>query len=327
MDVGAVVIDPAIGDEAGKSLARVAADVLVPYRRPVPAPEAPTRSVTTPVGFGIATAGFAAGFAAMGTTFQWSLNMIAPVTFCAAMVALGDHADRRRKARTARHPAIVWHRRYVVPAADIDAESWPLWERATAGEDRIKGAAVVRRDLIDSVQVTAVLPQRLWEIAERLALLSEARERQREILGDPVPDDPAIAATVGWQRRAQDLATTDVTRRVADLEALAELFAAADAAIGRERIVSELAGLNDLHADLLAGIGDAAAGARPEEQIAGDAADLIERAREAVRLANAAAATLALPGEDPPAAGPESETPHSKTQAAGEVGGQDSGGV
>jgi hypothetical protein len=322
MDVGTVVIDPAIGDEARQSLARLAADVLVPYRKPVPESETPRKSPTTPVGFGIATAGFAAGFAAVGTSFEWSLNMLAPVTFCAAMVAMGDHVDRRRKARTASHPAIVWHGRYVVPVADIDAESWPLWERAAAGHERIKGASVVQRDLIDSVQVTAVLPQRLWEIAERLSLLSEARERQREILGEPVPDDAAIAATLGWQRRAQDLATADVTRRVADLEALADLFAAADAAIGRERIVSELAELNDLHADLLARIGETAAGTEPEERIAGDVTDIIEQAREAVRRANEAAATLALPGEDPAGAVPESEA-----ETPGEVGGQDSAGV
>jgi len=336
MDVGAVVIDPAIGDEARQSLARLAADVLVPYRKPVPSPETPRRSPTTPVGFGVATAGFAAGFAAVGTSFEWSLNMIAPVTFCAAMVAMGDHIDRRRKARTASHPAIVWHGRYVVPAVDIDAESWPLWERATAGQERINGATVVRQDLIDSVQVTAVLPQRLWEIAERLALLSEARERQRVILGDPVPDDPAIVSTVGWQRRAQDLATRDVTRRVADLEGLADLFAAADAAIVKERIVSELAGLNDLHADLLARIGETAADATPEERIAGDVADLIEQAREAVSRANAAAATLALPGEDPAGTAVDSGAPgaaqsqaaaQSKAEAAGEVGGQDPAGV
>jgi hypothetical protein len=298
MDGSAVVIDPAIGDEAGQSLSGLAADVLVPYRKPVPVPEVPKKNVTTPVGFGIAVAGLAAGFAAAGTSFQWSLNMIAPVAFCAAMVAMGEHVDRRKKARTAGHPAIVWHGRYVVPAADIDTESRPLWERATSGQQRIRSATVVRQDLIDSVQVAAVLPQRLWEIAERLTLLSEARERQRDILGGQPADDPAIAATLGWQRRAQDLATADVARRVGDLEELADLFADADAAIGKERIASELAGLNALHADLLARVGETAADAEPAERIAGEVTDLIEQAREAVRRANAAAVTLAVPGED-----------------------------
>jgi hypothetical protein len=305
MDGGTVVIDPAIGDEARQSLTGLADDVLVPYRKPVPVPQTPKKSVTTPVGFGIAVAGFAAGFAAVGTSFQWSLNMIAPVAFCAAMVAMGDYADRRKKARTAGNPAIVWHGRYVVPAADIDEESWPLWERATAGEERVKSATVVRQDLVDSVQVAALLPQRLWEIAERLTLLSEARERQREILGEGPMDDPAIAATLGWQRRAQDLATADITRRVADLEALADLFAAADAAIGKERVASQLADLNALHADLLARVGETDADAEPAERIAGDVANLIEEAREAVRRANAAAVTLALPGEDPTGSRPE----------------------
>jgi hypothetical protein len=326
MDVGAVVIDPAIGDEARQSLAGLAADVLVPYREPVPVADTPRKSVTTPVGFGIAAAGFAGGFAAVGTSFQWSLNMIAPVTFCAAMVALGDHIDCRRKARMARHPAIAWHGRYVVPVADLDAESWPLWERAAAGQQRITGATVVRDDLVDSVQVAAVLPQRLWEIAERLALLSEARERQRDILGAVRPDDPAIAATLGWQRRAQDLATADITRRVADLEALGELFAAADAAIDRERIASELADLNDLHADLLARIGETAADAGTTERIAGGVADLIEQARAAVSRANAAAVALALPGEESPAGAAESPA-ESQAKAAGEVGGERSVGI
>jgi hypothetical protein len=323
MDVDAVVIDPAVGDEARRSLAGLAADVLVPYRQPVPVAETPKKSVTTPVGVGVAAAGFAGGFAAVGTSFQWSLNMIAPVTFCAAMVAMGDYADRRRKARAAGHPAIAWHGRYVVPVADIDSESWPLWERAAAGQERITGATVVRQDLIDSVQVAAVLPQRLWEIAERLALLSEARERQRDILGVVPADDPAIVATVGWQRRAQDLAAADITRRVTDLEALGDLFAAADAAIDRERIASELADLNDLHADLLARIGENATDAEPAGQIAGDVAEIIEQARAAVSRANAAAVALALPGEDPADSAPEA----SAKSESGEVGGQGSVGI
>ena len=305
---GTVVIDPAVGDEARLSLARLPADVLVPYRKPAPVPEKPTRNVTSPVGFGIATAGFATGFAALGTSFEWSLNMLAPITCCAAMVAAGEQVDRRRKARIATHPAITWHGRYVVPAADFDAESWPLWERAAAGENRITGATVVQQDLVDSVQVAAALPQRLWEIAERLALLSEARERQRAILGDVMPDDPAIAATVGWQRHAQELATADIARRVGDLEALADLLAAADAAIGKEAIASELADLNALHADLLARVGETDADAGPAERIAGEVAALIGQARDAVRRANAAAATLAVDGE-------------SETQATGQVGG------
>lgn len=316
VDGGAVVIDPAIGDEAKQSVARLPADVLVPYRKPVPVSRTAQRNVTTPVGFGIAVAGFAAGFAALGTSFQWSLNMIAPVALCAAMVAMGEHVDRRRKARTAGSPAIVWHGRYVVPGADFDAGSWPLWERATAGQERIKTATVVQRDLIDSVRLTALLPQRMWDIAERLALLSDARERQRAILRDGIPDDPAIAASVGWQRRAQDRARADIARRVADLEALADLVAAADAAVGRETVARELGGLNALHVELLARIGETDADAAATERIAGDVSAVIEQAREAARRLNAAAATLALPGQNPAATAAGSEA-----EARGQVGG------
>lgn len=303
MDSGAVVIDPAVGDEARQALARLPAAALVPYRKPAPVPATAAKNMTTPVGFGIAVAGFAAGFAALGTSFQWSLNMVTPIAFCATVVALGEHVDRRRKARMASHPAIVWHGRYVVPGADFDAESWSLWERATAGEERIATATVVQQDLIDSVRVTATLPQRLWEIAERLALLSDARERQREILRDGIPDDPAIAATVGWQRRAQDRAGADIARRVADLEALAGLVAAADAAIGKETVASELASLNALHADLLARIGETDSDAEAMERMTGDVSALIEQAREAVSRVNAAATALALPDEEPAGGG------------------------
>lgn len=317
VDGGAVVIDPAVGDEARQSIARLAADVLVPYRKPVPVPPSRTarKNVTTPVGFGIAVTGFAAGFAALGTSFQWSLNMTAPVAFCAAAVAMGEHVDRRRKARAASNPAIVWHGRYVVPGADFDAGSWPLWERATAGQERISTATVVQQDLIDSVQLTALLPQRMWDIAERLALLSDARERQRAILRDRIPDDPAIAATVGWQRRAQDRARSDIARRVADLEALADLVAAADAAVSKETVARELGSLNALHVDLLARIGETGADAAATERITGDVSAVIEQAREAVRRVNAAA-TLALAEQNPAGTGAGSEA-----EARGEVGG------
>ena len=320
-DGDAIVVDPGIAADAQRSLLQGPAEALVPYRGPVPVPQPPARNLATPVGGGIALAGWAAVIAVVGTGVQWSLNMTLPVTLCATFIAIAEYRDRKAALRRAQdNPAITCHRRYVRPAADIDAEYRGMWDRAAAAGKRIKAADVVEQQLVDSVQVEAVLPQRLWEIAERLARLSEARARHQEILRGGTPDDAGVAATVERQRRVQDLAAADVVRRVQALEALADLLDKASAATRTETIATELADLSAIHADLLAGVGETAADADFAERLAGDAATVIEQAHEAVRRASEAARILDLPdgapgekprspGSPPPDGGPLGGTP------------------
>jgi len=224
----AIVFDPEVGDDVRRALTGPAAEgLLIPYRGPVQVPTAAGRNMATPVGWGIGVSGLAAGLAVLGTSVQWTLNIIIPVSLCGAVVGTGEYVERRKTARRAKF-AIACHRRYVRPGTDIDAAFLPLWNRAAAAAEQIAAAEVVVADRIDSAQVTALLPHRLWEIAERLARLTEARDRQREILGGAAPDDPDLAATVAQQRAAQDLAAADAIRRVERLEEIAGLLAQAD---------------------------------------------------------------------------------------------------
>jgi hypothetical protein len=187
----------------------------------------------------------------------------------------------------------------VLPSTDIDHVHWKLWKRAVDARNRIACADVVNAGRIDSVQVAEVLPQRLWDIAERLARLAEVRARHQEILGDVPPDDPDVAPAVTRQRRAQELALADAVRRVKDLEKFADLVDAADQAARKESIVRELNELDETHAELLAGIGDTGLDADLTHRLADDATAVIDQARQAIEWANEAALTLALPGDQP----------------------------
>jgi len=190
-----------------------------------------------------------------------------------------------------RHAAVIYHRRYVVPRTDIDRQDWQVWTRATAAAARIARSEVARQGRIDLVYVAAV-PSRLWDIAERLARLADARASQQAILRKIAADDPDIAATVGRQRHAQELAARDVEKRALDLEVYADLVAKADAAVRKEAIVAELAGLNYKHLDLLAGTGETALDEDLTERMTQDAQLIIEQAKQAIQEVNEAGRSL-----------------------------------
>ena len=159
------------------------------------------------------------------------------------------------------------------------------------------------------MQIAEVLPQRLWDIAERLARLAEVRARHREILGDVPPDDPDVAPAVTRQRRAQELALADATRRVSDLETFADLVDAADLAARKESIVRELNALDDTHADSSPASATPTLDADLAHQLANDATAVIEQARQAIEQANEAALTLAPPGDERRASGEDADAP------------------
>jgi hypothetical protein len=294
VDNATVVVDPRLPRDVRDALVR-SSGKLVPYQGPVPAPTSPINgargcSFFAGIFFVVAIAGVGAGNPALAYT----MLMFAGAGIL--MTMLGRPSAREVGAA---HAPVTHHRRYVLPSTDIDAEHWKLWKRAVDARNRIASADVVSAGRIDSVQVTEVLPQRLWDIAERLARLAEVRAQHRKILGDVPPDDPDVAPAVAPQLRAQELALADASRRVSDLEKFADLLDAADLAGRKESIVRELNALDDKHADLLAGIGDTALDADLAHQLAHDAVAVIEQARRAIEQANEAALTLALPDDEP----------------------------
>jgi hypothetical protein len=291
IDSAAVVIDPGLPDDMREALA-ARTGRLVPYQGPVPPPEGPPSSVGCFAFLAGLFFTLAALAVAHGGGGDYTLFAIGGLS---AMLAL--LARPRARDVAAAHAPVTQHRRYVLPSSDIDAEHWQLWKKAVDARNRIVRAQVVSAGQIDSVQVTEVLPQRLWDIADRLARLSQVRARHQEILGQVPPDDPDIAPALARQRRAQDVAAADVARRVHDLESFADLVDAADLATRKESIMRELSALDDTHADLLAGVGDSAADADLSQRLADDVTAVIDQAREAVKQANDAALTLALPDD------------------------------
>jgi hypothetical protein len=319
VDKATVVIDPSLPWDVREALVR-AGGRLVPYRGPVPAPALPANgargcSFFAGIFFVVAIAGVGAGNPALAYT----MLMFAGAGILMTMLG----RPSAREVRTA-HAPVTHHRRYVLPSTDIDADHWRLWKRAVDARNRIAGADVVNAGRIDSVQVAEVLPQRLWDIAERLARLAELRARHQEILGDVPPDDPDVAPAVSRQRRAQDLALADAARRVSDLEKFADLVDAADKAARKESIVRELNELDDTHAELLAGIGDTVPDTDVAHRLADDATAVIEQARHAINQANEAALTLALPA-DQPGHEPDSEPGDDPGEDRGDNPGNDQG--
>ena len=202
---------------------------------------------------------------------------------------------RRRERYELDNAAVLYHRRYVCPPRDLDALARQAWQRAVFAAERIGRADVVRQQLIDSVRVTTVLPYHLWDIAERLARLSALRAEHKTILDGVPDDDPDVAVVLDPQRRAHELATDDVERRVRDLEVFASCVADADAAVRREEAVRRLADLNDVHRDLLARVGSLNGSLGSDLPRPHDVQAVIDQATKAIRAANEAGHSLALP--------------------------------
>ena len=193
------------------------------------------------------------------------------------------------------HAVTAYHRRYVAPSQDMDAEARAVWTRAVDAVRRLRQSQVVRLGLVDSVQVMTVLPYHLWEVAERLARLSALRAEHQAILRGLDPNDPDVTAPLPPQRRARELASEDIERRVRQLEVFADLVGQADAARRREQAVRRLASLNDSHQELLAHVGESPGDDAIAEQISLEVQTIIDHANETVRQANEAGRTLVVP--------------------------------
>jgi hypothetical protein len=219
---------------------------------------------------------------------------------CAVISALigfrdepGQQAPRRR--RGASRAAVTYHRRYVVPELDLHDAPLTRWRRARKAARSIQAAEAVRLGLIDTVEISAVLPYHLWDIAERLALMSVTERRVPVILQGMDPNDAEIQAVLGPQRRVHDLAVADVEQRIGRLEEFAALAAKADAACRRKRVIAELADLNPQYEELLVRLRE------PDNAltVTGHSGDELRAvaaaADDAVRRANEAGRALVLP--------------------------------
>lgn len=190
-----------------------------------------------------------------------------------------------------RHAPAYYHRRYVVPRTDMDKEARRIWGRAVAAANTISASEVVKLELVDSVQVSAAMPQRLWDVAEGLARLSEARARQRESVRQAEQDDPYISVKLTSQDRKLTLAAERIAERVRKLEEFAELLHKADAGRHREEALERLGKVDDLLLDLLASTERSADELDQTERLRLEVQAVIEQANEAARK-------LALPEED-----------------------------
>lgn len=326
MDANAIVIDPQVPADIGGQLAKAPVRSLIPFGAPAPAvvplPGKRRERVLTPQGrkaittavvtvvFLIATIAAFAGSVSADAPVAAVLGIVTAVICLNRFVATApavEAAQRsgwRQRPPTADpyhlawdglHAVTAYHRRYVAPSQDMDAEARAVWTRALDAVGKLSQSQVVRLGLVDSVRVTTVLPYHLWEVAERLARLSALRAEHQAILRGVDADDPDVAAVLAPQRRAQELASEDIERRVRQLEVFADLVGQADAARRREQAVRRLAGLDDSHRELLAHIGQSPGDDAMAEQMSLDVQAIIEQANEAVRQANEAGRSLVLP--------------------------------
>jgi hypothetical protein len=191
--------------------------------------------------------------------------------------------------------AVAYRRRYVVPDLDLHGDEMARWHRASHAARAIRESESVRLGLINSVEVAAVLPYHLWDVAERLALLSGPQRRQTAILRDLDASDPDVQVVLGPQRRAHELTIADIERRIGRLEEFAALASKADAARRRQEAIEKLAALNPDYEELLVRLDDPQDAFSEAGRPAGELRAMAAEADDAVRLANEAGRALILP--------------------------------
>jgi hypothetical protein len=317
--VAEVVIDPEVPGAARRELEQAPLSALVGFSDPPSRPgarsgleDASDARLAALPGKPLVVGG---GLVFVAVVWGSDLTNLGPfsadLVFLAALVGLtcivmGGLSLVQRAAGerlTRRGPAVAYHRRYVVPELDLQVEEMARWRRASQAARSVQASESVRLGLIDAVEVTAVLPYQLWDVAERLALLSAPERRQSSILHGLNASDADIQAVLGPQRRVHDLAVADIERRIGRLEEFAALAAKADAARRRKHAIEELAGLNPDYEELLIRLGEAgnalAVPGRSGEELRAVAAE----ADDAVRQANEAGRALVIPSAAAPEAG------------------------
>lgn len=332
--VAEIVIDPEVPEAARRELEQASLSSLVGFSDPLPGQEPPAGQedvsavrLTRPPGARV-VAGVVVSVMAtlvgvgLSTTSPFGTDLVylagVVILLCVAVGGLNaiDRDKRTAIEMPGRRPwarpgaAVAYRRRYVVPLLDLHGDTLERWRRASQAAKTIQAAEAVRLGLINSVEVAAVLPYHLWDVAERLALLSGPERRQASILRDLDASDPDVQVVLGPQRQAHELALADIDRRIGRLEEFADLASKADAARKRRRALEELARLNGDYAELLVRLGDAddalTGAGRPASELRAMAAE----ADDAVRRANEAGRALILPsaGTDLPVHGGPGES-------------------
>jgi hypothetical protein len=212
----------------------------------------------------------------------------------------GQRAPRGR--RGAPSAAVTYHRRYVVPELDLHDPGLTRWRRARKAARSIQAAEAVRLGLIDTVEIATVLPYHLWDIAERLAMMSATERRLPSILHGVDINDPEVQAILGPQRQVHALAIADVERRIGCLEEFAALAAKADAACRRKKVIAELADLNPHYEELLIRLGETGNALTVTGHSGDQLRAVTAETDDAIRRANEAARALVIPsaaGQEP----------------------------
>ena len=313
-----IVIDPEVPEAARRELEAASLSALIGFSDPLPAQEPPGDRDSAGAGQArqpgvrLAVGTIAAVMMILtGVGLSGGGPFSADLVFLALLIGLpcaaagGLHLLQKARRPLPELPggrpwarqgaAVAYRRRYVVPELDLHGDTLARWQRASQAARTIRASEAVRLGLINSVEVAAVLPYHLWDIAERLALLSGPERRQASILRELDVSDPDVQVVLGPQRHAHELALADIDRRIGRLEEFAALAAKADAARKRRRALEELARLNGDYAELLVRLGDVddplTAAGRP----AGELRAMAAEADAAVRLANEAGRALILP--------------------------------
>jgi hypothetical protein len=300
-----MIIDPVVPEVGRRSLAqrwslqgaRAAGNGrqggLIPFRQAAatgparPESHAARRSWTWAASaalcLGVALIGAAAGVVALVVIFLITTAVATALATRNALDATEGGQAALRERWDARHAAAFYHRRYIIPRTDLAESVQPIWARAIAAANEIRGSDVVRRHVIDSAEATSHLPQRLWEIAEGLARLSLARSLQHEILRQGGTDGQQVTAKVSRQGREMDLATRKIEERVRKLEDSASLVKKADELKRMETTLGRLGEVDEVLLDLRASAPDARPDLDPTERLRLEVQAVIDQASEAVR--------------------------------------------
>ena len=285
-------------------------DELFIFRDPRPEVPRPPRSQETARVLTGVSAGFVAGSIVVGVligSVAFAVLCVLGLTAAVLAAAASSAAKRGEPAMAAgliplspasdlteyhvMYAARIFHRQYVRPQPDLDPDTVATWQRAVDAANRIVGSQVVKDDLIDGVQVGVHLPEWLWHVARRLAMLSEARAAQRATFEGFSPEDPDIVAMSAPYVRAQESIAQDADQRVVALEKFADGVERADDAARKLALLPKLAELNGLHADMMTLLGPDV-DADLMQRLSGDAQFVIQQARQAIEEANDAAASL-----------------------------------
>jgi hypothetical protein len=162
-----------------------------------------------------------------------------------------------------------YHGMYIRPC-DLDIADRALLGRAQTAVDAVFTSHVHREGLLDEVHNTVLLPQQLWEIAQTLAEVSRLRARHVKVTTGL--ETQRVSEALRPRRKALEVATASITKRIETLEGYAARALAADQALLELRALRELdAGSEDYRALLARTVQD--------EMALAEIDDLTDRAR------------------------------------------------